>query len=82
MSEPAVLLVALQCAEAFDQVQVAVIRKLLWFREGGEVSTTQWRDVVQNLRLAAGTLDGAYLQEWAGRLRTQDLLDRAMRDAG
>ncbi|NMO19414.1 hypothetical protein HPC49_22450 [Pyxidicoccus fallax] len=59
----------------------SVLRKLLWFREGGEVSTTQWRDVVQILRLAAGTLDEGYLREWASRLGTQALLERAMRDA-
>ncbi|WNG50823.1 hypothetical protein F0U60_46890 [Archangium minus] len=60
----------------------SVLRKLLWFREGGEVSSTQWRDVVQILRLAAGTLDSAYLREWAGQLGTQDLLARAMAEAG
>jgi hypothetical protein len=46
----------------------SVLRKLLWFREGGEVSSTQWRDVVQILRLAVGTLDAAHLREWASQL--------------
>jgi hypothetical protein len=56
----------------------SVLRKLLWFRDGGEVSSTQWRDVVQILRIAAGTLNATYLREWASRLGTQDLLERAM----
>ncbi|WP_200883855.1 hypothetical protein [Archangium violaceum] len=59
----------------------SVLRKLLWFREGGEVSSTQWRDVVQILRLAAGTLDESYLREWAGRLGVQELFERAMANA-
>lgn len=59
----------------------SVLRKLLWFREGGEVSSTQWRDVVQILRLAAGTLDETYLREWAGQLGVQELLIRAMTEA-
>ncbi|MBZ4419336.1 hypothetical protein [Myxococcus sp. RHSTA-1-4] len=59
----------------------SVLRKLLWFRDGGEVSSTQWRDVVQILRLAAGTLDGVYLREWASRLGTQELLERALLEA-
>jgi hypothetical protein len=59
----------------------SVLRKLLWFREGGGVSSTQWRDVVQILRLAAGALDGAYLREWADRLGVQELLARAMAEA-
>src|SRR6266699_2805628 len=28
-----------------------VLRKLLWYREGGEVSDRQWRDVVEVLRV-------------------------------
>jgi len=59
----------------------SVLRKLLWFREGGELSSTQWRDVVQILRLAAGTLDAAYLLEWAGQLGIQELLARATSEA-
>ena len=29
-----------------------VLRKLLWYREGGEVSDRQWRDVVSVLRIS------------------------------
>lgn len=54
-----------------------VLRKLLWFREGGEVSEKQWRDIVSVLRISGDTLDDGYLSAWAGRLRLETLLARA-----
>lgn len=54
-----------------------VLRKLLWFREGGEVSERQWRDVVSVLRISRETLDDAYLDAWAARLKLEPLLARA-----
>lgn len=35
----------------------SILRKLLWFREGGEVSERQWRDVVALLRINSRSLD-------------------------
>ena len=58
-----------------------VLRKLLWFRKGGEISDRQWRDVLGILRLPGQRLDSGYLQEWAPRLGVADLLERAMRQA-
>lgn len=58
-----------------------VIRKLLWYRLGGEVSDRQWRDVVSVLRISAAHLDGAYLDSWAERLGLRELLRRARADA-
>lgn len=55
----------------------SVLRKLLWFQEGGQTSTTQWRDIVQILRVSAGSLDTAYLEDWADRLGVAALLARA-----
>jgi hypothetical protein len=46
-----------------------------------KLSSTQWRDVVQILRLAAGTLDGEYLREWSVQLGVETLLERAMAEA-
>jgi hypothetical protein len=57
-----------------------VLRKLLWFLEGGEVSEKQWRDVVSVLRISGSALDDAYLTSWASRLQIADLL-QAARDA-
>ena len=60
----------------------SVLRKLLWFREGGETSTTQWRDIVQVLRVTGGQMDMDYLNSWAGSLGVTALLDRARTMAG
>jgi hypothetical protein len=54
-----------------------VLRKLLWFREGGEVSEKQWRDVVSVLRISGHSMDDAYLSSWASRLKIEGLLDAA-----
>lgn len=55
----------------------SILRKLLWFRQGGEVSTQQWRDVLEILRVGAATLDREYLARWAGTLGLKELLERA-----
>ena len=52
----------------------SVLRKLLWYRDGGGVSDKQWRDIVAILRVNPGTLDRRYLDEWAARLQCTDLL--------
>lgn len=58
-----------------------VLRKLLWYREGGGVSERQWRDVIGVLRHSAALLDPCYLDRWARELALDDLLDRARREA-
>lgn len=58
-----------------------ILRKLLWFLQGGEVSTSQWRDIVQVLRMSGAGLDGAYLDRWSSALGVSPLLERARRDA-
>ncbi len=54
-----------------------LLRKLAWFRLGGEVSDQQWRDVLGILRVSGPRLDRRYLDEWAERLGVADLLARA-----
>lgn len=54
-----------------------VLRKLLWFRQGGEVSDRQWRDITSVLRISGGSMDQTYLTDWALRLHIADLLGRA-----
>lgn len=56
-----------------------ILRKLLWYREGGEVSDRQWRDVLGVLSGQEGRLDLAYLKAWSERLKVDDLLGRALR---
>ena len=58
-----------------------LLRKLMWFREGGEVSDRQWRDVLGILRVTTA-LDRAYLERWAGQLGVRDLLHRSLQQAG
>ncbi len=55
----------------------SILRKLWWFRLGGEVSDRQWRDVIEVLRANVGTLDESHLDSWAGPLAVADLLARA-----
>lgn len=57
------------------------VRKLVWFRMGGEVSDRQWRDVVGIIRMRP-EMDGSYLDRAADAFGVRDLLDRARHDAG
>ena len=59
-----------------------VLRKLQWYRTGGEVSDRQWRDVLGVMVANRGGLDQRYLDTWAKRLQVEDLLRRAEREAG
>ena len=54
-----------------------VVRKLEWFRLGGEASERQWADVIGVLRAMRGMLDEEYLDRWSGELGLSDLLARA-----
>jgi hypothetical protein len=59
-----------------------LLRKLAWFRDGGEVSDRQWSDVLGVLRLRGPRLDQPYLDRWAPHLGVLELLARARREAG
>ena len=55
----------------------SVLRKLLWFRAGGEQNSQQFRDVVEVLRVQGGLLNEAYLATWARKLDLEALLEKA-----
>lgn len=58
-----------------------LLRKLQWYRLGGEVSQRQWRDVLGIARAQAPKLDTNYLAHWAANLAIADLLEGIMQDA-
>ena len=59
-----------------------LLRKLWWYRLGGEVSDRQWRDTLGILKVRGMNLDLGYLRRWAPELAVADLLERALREAG
>jgi len=59
----------------------AVVAKLVWYRQGREVSEKQWRDVVGMLRVLEDTPDRTYLEQFAQQMGVQDLLRQAMAEA-
>lgn len=64
-----------------DTAEHSVLRKLEWYRRGGEVSERQWRDVVAILRIQGPRLDRSRMSRWAPRLGISDLLERASQEA-
>lgn len=67
---------------SFRSPEDVVLRKLEWYRLGGELSERQWTDAIGVLKVQQHALDVAYLRRWAADLRIADLLDRAFEQAG
>jgi hypothetical protein len=51
-----------------------ILEKLMWYRQGGQLSDRQWNDVLGIV--TTRPLDLEYLREWAPKLGVADLLDR------
>jgi len=66
----------------FSSPEDTILRKIDWYRAGGEVSDRQWGDILNVLKNRADMLDRQYLAEWAASLGISDLLERATDDAG
>lgn len=66
----------MECAMA--TAEDTVLRKLLWYRAGGEASERQWNDTRGVLQVSHAVLDFDYLRRWADRLAVGDLLDRLL----
>ena len=58
-----------------------ILAKLDWFRQGGELSERQWRDVLGVIKAQSPGLDAVYLRQWAGSLGVGDLLEQALVEA-
>ncbi len=57
-----------------------IVRKLMWYRVGGELSERQWRDVIGVLKLSSSILDWPELRRAASEAGVEDL-SRAAKDA-
>ena len=66
----------IECAVA--TAEDTILRKLEWYRAGGETSERQWNDLRGVLKVSGSQLDRAYLHEWAQYLKVDDLLDRLL----
>ena len=63
-----------------DTAEHTLLRKLEWYRRGGEVSERLRRDVQAIARIQGDRLDLEHLRLWAARLGVLDLLERVLRD--
>jgi hypothetical protein len=65
----------------FASPEDLILSKLERYCLGGEVSESQWRDVIGVLKVCAGELDLDSLHRWAAELGVADLLERALKEA-
>ncbi len=54
-----------------------ILNKLVWFKDGGEISERQWLDVIGVIKVQANNLNKDYLKKWAEHLGIAPLLNRA-----
>jgi hypothetical protein len=66
----------------FKTAEDTILRKLQWFRDGGEASEVQWRDLLGVLAVSGDRLDYGYLDRWARTLGLEGLLGRAREQVG
>lgn len=59
-----------------------VLQKLSWYKLTPGGSQKQWRDVLGVLKVQLGSLDLAYLNQWALTLKLTDLLSGALLQSG
>ena len=55
-----------------------LLRKLEWYRTGGEVSDRQWSDILGIVKTQGQRLDRDYLLLWADRIGGRDLLAKVL----
>lgn len=63
-----------------DTPEHTILRKLEWYRRGGEQSDRQWRDVRAIVAVQAEALEWQRLRAWAGHLGVSDLVQRLWLD--
>lgn len=70
-----------------EQITVAspediIIQKLHWYRLGDHISDRQWSDAMSVLKIKNRKLDQDYMRELATEMGVEDLLVRALKEAG
>jgi hypothetical protein len=70
-----------QATVHFSSPEDIILAKLRWYRDGGEVSERQWRDVLGVIEVQGDRLDRSHLRRWAFDLLVLDLLERALAEA-
>jgi hypothetical protein len=66
----------LECAVA--TAADTILRKLEWYRAGGETSERQWNDLRGVLKVSGPRLDLGYLRQWAPYLKVDDLPEQLL----
>lgn len=61
-----------------DTAEHTILRKLEWYRRGGETSERQWRDVEAVVRIQGDRLDRERLAKWARYLGVSRLLRKVL----
>jgi hypothetical protein len=61
-----------------DTAEDTILRKLEWYRRGGESSERQWRDVMGIVNAQRSNLDRTFLRDWATALGVADLVERVL----
>ena len=66
----------IECAVA--TAEDTILRKLEWYRAGGETSERQWGDLRGVVQVSGAALDRDYMRRWAKFLKVDDLLERLL----
>jgi tRNA nucleotidyltransferase/poly(A) polymerase len=67
-----------ECAVA--SAEDTILRKLEWYRAGGQSSERQWNDLRGVRDVSGKIVDYAYLREWAKFLKVDDLLEELLNE--
>lgn len=59
-----------------------ILQKLIWYRDGNQISKRQWRDILGVLKVQSRDLDFDYLKSWAEVENLLTLLNKALLESG
>jgi hypothetical protein len=59
-----------------------ILQKLSWYRQGGQASNQQWRDVLGVIKIQGERLDFDYMMQWAKEMKLTDLILLACSQSG